>query len=91
MGCEQKPRQIWCKLSNMDGSLEYEGEFVPYSATEIGALEIDAEKTRENKVWVRDALVPIVYLKSGQVLIPAESYQKSKAMLKKDSSNSGRK
>jgi hypothetical protein len=85
MACEHKLQQRpWCTLSDVDGTLKYEGEFLPYVEGEsLGKLEIDAEKTREEKIWVGDALVPIVYLKSGDILIPSANYQTGKQVLEK--------
>jgi hypothetical protein len=61
MACEHKLQQRpWCTLSDVDGTLKYEGGFLPYVEGEsLGKLEIDAEKTREEKIWVGDALVPL--------------------------------
>ena len=85
MGCERKPPQrTWCTLSDVDATLNYEGEFLPYvEGVSLGKLEIDAEKTREEKIWVRDALVPIVYLKNGDILIPSANYKTGKQVLEK--------
>src|SRR3954468_5180070 len=41
-----------CKLSDVDGNTEYEGEFIPYgdkSPVNADELKIDTEKTRDNK------------------------------------------
>jgi hypothetical protein len=37
-------------------------------------LNIDSEKTTDHKVWVGNTLVPLVYLRNGDILIPLESY-----------------
>ena len=83
MGCERKPRQqTWCTLNNIDGSLEYEGDFLPYvPGVPLAELNIDADKTRENKIFVGGAFVPIVYLKNGAILIPAAKYQEGKRIM----------
>ncbi|HZE81439.1 MAG TPA: hypothetical protein VE604_11085 [Candidatus Polarisedimenticolia bacterium] len=83
MSCEHQPPQpARCALSDIDGTLKYEGEFLPYVAgVAVGKLDIDAEKTREYKIWVGDALVPIVYLKNGEILIPSSRYEEGKRIL----------
>ncbi len=68
-----------CKLSDVDGNTEYEGEFVPYGekgSLPADQLKIDPEKTSDNKVWIGSALVPLVFLQNGKVLIPAGKYEK---------------
>src|SRR5882724_9635294 len=76
------PQPARCALSDIDGTLKYEGEFLPYVAgVAVGKLDIDAEKAREYKIWVGDALVPIVYLKNGEILIPSSRYEEGKRIL----------
>ena len=71
-------------MDDIDGSFEYKGEFVPYAGKESplnGAFKIDASKSCENKVWVDHALVPLVYLESGEILIPASKYNEGVKLL----------
>ena len=73
-----------CKLSDVDGHAEYEGEFVPFGdKTPVPAdeLKIDAEKTSDNKVWIGSALVPLVVLQTGKVLIPVSKYEEGARLL----------
>lgn len=73
-----------CKLNNIDGTIEYQGEYIPYGSTThvaIKSLEIDPIRTRAHKVWIGNALVPLVFLKSGEILIPAASYENGKRLL----------
>lgn len=73
-----------CNLSNIDGATEYQGEFVLYGSTTHSRpkrFEIDPIKSRAHKVWVGHALVPLVFLKSGEILIPAASYDNGKRLL----------
>ena len=73
-----------CRLSDVDGNTEYEGEFVPYGdkgSVPADQLKIDPEKTRDNKVWIGSALVPLVFLQNGRVLIPANKYQEGARLL----------
>ena len=37
-------------------------------------LQIDASESVDNKVWVGNILVPVVYLKNGKILVPAQRY-----------------
>jgi hypothetical protein len=73
-----------CQLNGVDGSIEYEGEFVPYrrkGPVPASQLKIDPTKTREHKVWVGDALVPLVYLDNGEILIPTSQYEEGRRLL----------
>lgn len=79
-----------CKLNSVDGSIEYEGEFVLYGdkgPVPASELRINPTKSREHKVWVGDALVPLVYLDNGKILIPASGYKAGTRLL--DQLNSG--
>jgi hypothetical protein len=82
--CWENAGHTRCKLSDVDGKTEYEGEFVPYGDKgPLGAdqLKIDPEKSRDLKVWVGRALVPLVYLQNGKVLIPANKYEEGRRLL----------
>ena len=56
MSCRLNNGQDWCKLSDIDGQTQYEGEFVPYpkaAAIPDSELVIDGEKTGESeRIWV---------------------------------------
>jgi hypothetical protein len=70
-----------CRLTNMDGTLSYEGVFLANTGkTPLAAsdLKILSEKTGQSvDLWVRvkGQLVPLVFLRSGSVLIPKDAYQ----------------
>jgi hypothetical protein len=84
LSCSEDNGRNRCKLSDVKGSTEYEGEFVPYSGkTTVPAdeLKIDVEKTRENKIWIENAWVPLVFLANGKILIPASKYEQGKQLL----------
>jgi hypothetical protein len=90
LGCSEQAGHTRCTLSGVDGKAEYEGEFVPYdrnAAISADQLRIDAIKTREHKVWIGEALVPLVYLDNGEVLIPASKYQEGTRLLDQLKSN----
>jgi len=73
-----------CRLSDVDGNTEYEGDFVTYGDKgPLGAdqLKIDPEKSRDLEVWVGDALVPLVFLENGKILIPANKYEEGRRLL----------
>jgi len=40
-------------------------------------------KTRDNKVWVGRALVPLVYLENGDILIPAAKFEDGVRLLQR--------
>ncbi len=86
IACWQESPHILCQLNNIDGRPEYKGEFVPYGGDRSippSALKIDLEKTRDDKVWIGDALVPLVYLQSGDILVPVTKYDESVRLLQK--------
>ena len=78
MTCWEETGHDWCRVSDAEGRLEYAGEFISYLHKESVSddqLGIDAIRTREHKIWVGNALVPLVYLKNGKVLVPAAKYE----------------
>jgi len=86
LACWEDAAHNRCKLSGIDGDLEYEGEFIPYGQkgpVPANQLKIDSEKTTEHHVWVGQASVPLVYLENGQVLIPASEYDEGVRLLEK--------
>ncbi len=84
IACWEESQHILCQLNNIDGTLEYKGEFLPYREKRSippSGLRIDAEKTRQDAVWVGDALVPLVCLKTGDILVPVVKYDESVRLL----------
>jgi hypothetical protein len=84
LACSEAAGHNRCTLSGIEGDIEYEGEFVPYGrkgSIPASQLKIDQTKTRENGVWVGETLVPLVYLKDGEVLIPASKYAEGALLL----------
>jgi len=84
LGCWEESQQIFCRLNNIDGRLEYQGKFVAYrdkGPILTSALKINTIKSRNDKEWVGDALVPLVYLESGDILVPAIKYDESVRLL----------
>jgi hypothetical protein len=86
MSCREQAGAGLCKLSDIDGNAEYEGKFIQYGpeghTLPIGQLIINPEKTRENKVWLDGTWVPIVFLQSGEILIPAAKYEEGVRLLR---------
>ena len=75
-----------CRFSTIDGATEYEGDFTPYGNDKplpAEALQIDPEKSVRYHVWIRGQLVPLIYLRGGEILIPAEEYVKGAELVKK--------
>jgi hypothetical protein len=90
LACSEQAGHTRCTLSGVKGDAEYEGEFVPYdrnAAISADQLRINAIKTREHKVWIGEALVPLVYLDNGEVLIPASKYEEGIRLLQQAKSN----
>src|ERR1700726_4068247 len=59
LACWEEGQQILCQLNDIDGKLEYKGEFVRYGAKgpiPASVLKINSIKTRDDKVWVGEAL-----------------------------------
>ncbi len=84
LSCSDDAGHNRCKLSDVDGNTEYEGEFLPYGdngPVPADQLKIDTEKTSDNKVWIGSALVPLVFLQNGRVLIPAGKYEEGARLL----------
>lgn len=78
LSCRYEAGIDYCRLSDLHGDTEYDGEFITYR-TRIAVPEtqmtIDPEKSTDHKVWVGNTLVPLVYLKNGTILIPKENYK----------------
>jgi hypothetical protein len=75
-----------CRLSTIDGATEYEGDFTPYDNGKplpAEALQIDPGKSVRDQVWIRGQLVTLIYLRGGEILIPAEEYAKGAKLVKK--------
>ncbi|OJV43323.1 MAG: hypothetical protein BGO25_08225 [Acidobacteriales bacterium 59-55] len=76
-----------CRLTAMDGTRSYEGEFVPSegeSPVSQGDLRIKAEPTSDTTHWVRIEGMhgaPLVFLENGTVLIPKDAYAEGAAKL----------
>jgi hypothetical protein len=84
LSCSENDGHNRCKLTDVDGNTEYEGEFTPYDdkgPVPKDQLNIESEKTRDNKVWIGSALVPLVFLQNGRVLLPASQYEESRRLL----------
>lgn len=85
LACWEHQDTSRCRLSNVNGVTEFEGEFVPYGRqgpVASGELRIAARRTeRAQKLWIGDALVPLVYLDSGAVLIPYAKFDEGRRML----------
>jgi hypothetical protein len=90
LACWESSGANRCRLTTRDGTTKYEAVFVPYGRTgpvPADQLMIDATKTAKSKYadgdgfWTTSALVPLVYLKDGEVLIPAEYYDKGSLIL----------
>jgi hypothetical protein len=81
-----------CRMSNMDGSLEYEGVFLPSEETApvpASDLQIDMRITPNRLAWVyfREQTIPIIKLRNGVMLLPAEAYDEGKKKEKEWLSN----
>lgn len=78
----------WCQVADVRGKLTYEGEFLSYktgSPVRDTEVLIDQKTTNKNwperGEWLANELVPLVYLQSGDVLIPKAAFEKGKKSL----------
>jgi len=86
LSCNDGATANRCKLSEIGGSPEYEGDFVPYrhkGPLPADQLRIDPEKTRQQAIWMGNVWVPIIYLENGEILIPASKYEEGERLLEK--------
>ncbi len=80
LACWENNGEDRCRLSAKDGTTEFEGAFIPYGGKRPvpnDQLSIDALKTRHEDAdafWLNNTWVPFVFLKNGEVLIPASQY-----------------
>lgn len=84
LSCSEDGGRDRCRISTVDGKLEYEGEFVVFGDKGHvlpGQLKIDAKKSGENWVSIAGALVPLVVLENGKVLLPAAKYEEGARLL----------
>lgn len=78
-----------CRLTEMDGRVTYEGVFLADTGANpipSSDLKILSEQTSQSvNLWVRSQgqLVPLVFLKSGTVLIPKDAYPQGMANLER--------
>jgi hypothetical protein len=80
------PGQFHCKTTDKSGRQLYEGVFLPYKQEGLisqSELIIDTEQMQRNRqaVLVDGELVPIIYLKNGNILIPSAKYEDGKKLL----------
>ena len=76
-----------CSVWGVGGYRDYEGEYLPYrgrGAVPADQLLIDAKKSQLNFVSISNAVVPIVFLRNGDILIPAEKYEQGLRLLGPD-------
>jgi hypothetical protein len=75
-----------CRMSDEDGILEYEGVFSPSQGSSVmpnSELKIDVKRTGTRMQWVifGDQIMPIIHLRGGTILIPAEASEPAKQHL----------
>lgn len=86
LSCSEDAGHNRCHLYDIDGQIEYEGEFALYGdkgSIPSDQLKIDAEKTGDKNVWIGTELVPLVFLQNGKVLIPATKYEEGVRLLQR--------
>ena len=87
ISCFESGGSTICKLSSIDGTTEYEGQFLPYKdqhPLSTKQVAIDGERTQDGaQIWIGDVFVPLVYLRNGDILIPASKYAQGVTELQK--------
>jgi hypothetical protein len=73
-----------CRFSSREGASLFEDQYIPYGQTDpvpAGELKIDPELSRRCPLYVGDGdtFATLVFLKGGQVLIPASAYERGVA------------
>jgi len=88
IGCSKEGRKgpCLCQITDKDGRTEYAGPFLSYKGSVPESdLAINAEETQahrmEQGVFMNETLVPLVYLKNGDILIPEARYDHVKLLL----------
>lgn len=84
LSCRYDQGHDVCTLSGVDGKPDYVGEFVTYRSQGVlsdSQLAIDPEKSTDHNVWIEGQLVPLIYLKNGEILIPKDKYDQGSQML----------
>jgi hypothetical protein len=76
-----------CRMTDTHGGLEYEGRFLPSDGSGSvpeADLQIDAKGTGPRLRWTyfRNRIMPIIHLRNGTILIPAEAAEAAKEQLK---------
>lgn len=93
LACWEGAGRDYCKLSDINGRTEYEGEFIRYGdrgTVSNGELEIDALESAEKKIWVGNIPFPLIHLKNGEILVPASEYDQAARSLKESKPRSNR-
>jgi len=93
LACWEVAGHDYCKLSDINGRTEYEGEFIRYGdrgTVSNGELQIDPLESAEKKIWVGNIPFPLIYLKNGEILVPASEYDQAARSLKESKSPSHR-
>jgi hypothetical protein len=85
---DQNGKAIRCRVTNQDGRVRYEGVFRSYPDSSVvvdRSFPIDASATGDRFKWlyVKDDYVPIIHLRGGSILIPAEEYERGKEEVEK--------
>jgi len=72
-----------CRMSDVDGNSEYEGSFLRYTGSGPLSgqdLQIDTKATGTRLQWLYSGqqLFPIIHLRNGIILLPAEAFEEGK-------------
>ena len=82
---DERARVDRCKLTNMNGWIEFEDVFLPLEGQgPVLQSDLALDRRRTGTLWggtkEKDTLYPIVYLKNGEILIPRSEYEKAKRL-----------
>lgn len=80
LSCVYRDGNDVCTLSSMKGKVIYQGSFATYHgscAVPQGRLVINTDKTGQYGIFIGNSLVPFIYLKGGEILLPTVKYEES--------------
>jgi hypothetical protein len=73
-----------CRLTRADGTVLYEGDFIPYQgggSVPASQLRIEPVRTQGDSLWVGFAFVPLIHLTNGKILIPIDYYEEAAKLI----------
>jgi len=91
---DERDRAARCKLTNMNGWLEFEDVFLPYPGqAPLSQADVVVDRRRTGGLWSgtyeKGTNYPIPYLTNGEILLPKSEYEKAQRCVNWTSSTKG--